>query len=81
MNDLCPHDDDPATCPPCRRADGRDQLPVDEHTYSAVFTAQFPGDCQSCNLPIHQGQPVCFRTTHRDGITLERKQLIHKACR
>ena len=70
--DGCPHGDDPAICPPCRRTAGKDAALA--HTPPAVefrFTARYSGDCPACHLPIHVGQ-ACARLT--DG------RSIHGAC-
>lgn len=66
MDELCPHDDDPATCPPCRRAAGKDQPPAEAFDTRIVlgsFVARFSGHCIGCHLPIHEGQR-CVRTEH-----------------
>lgn len=57
--DLCPQDDDPATCPPCRRTTGRDPhiTRTAATTVEFGFTARYDGECGRCHLPIYPGQP------------------------
>lgn len=59
--DGCPHGDDPAICPPCRRSAGKDK--PEPTVVEFEFTARYSGDCTGCNLPIHIGQR-CARLTN-----------------
>lgn len=54
--DECDHGSDPATCPVCRRAAGKDKPAPVERT--AIFTANYDGFCSGCKLPIEVGQPI-----------------------
>ena len=65
-DDLCPHDGDPFSCPPCLRARRPDLVETPAPTVERSFVARFTGDCPGCNLPITVGQ-FCDRWT--DGRT------------
>ena len=70
--DGCPHGDDPAICPPCRRNAGKDApITYEPPAVEFRFRAKFAGNCPSCHLPIYVGQ-ACARLT--DGRT------IHEDC-
>lgn len=62
IDDQCPHDGDPHTCPPCQRKKGiiRDE----RETSSRAFAARFPGWCALCRLPIHEGQQIVVVDGH-----------------
>lgn len=70
LTDECPHGDDATTCPPCRRAAGKDQRLANPVVLSAPFTARFPGYCPWCSLPIHEGQ-LCV---------MDRNGPLHAGC-
>jgi len=56
VSDLCPHDDDPATCPPCLHARRPDlTAPPAEETVAWMTVAKYTGHCPACNLPINIG--------------------------
>ncbi len=61
--EYCIHDDDPNTCPPCRRAAGRDKpLAVEPPVPEFTFYAKFDGTCKACNLPTYTGQEITKMT-------------------
>lgn len=56
--DWCEHNDDPAMCPPCRRATGKDPSLARRLPTVRRRDAEHPGQCGGCNLPIYPGQPI-----------------------
>ena len=68
MHDTCPHDDDPAICPPCVNA--RRPKPVATIELGSTFTARHPGYCDECRLPVMVGQSI-RSVGHR---------YVHEAC-
>lgn len=58
---ICPHDDDPLTCPPCgrkkREKEGVWEL-TDPETRSELIIAAYPGRCISCASRIHEGDSI-----------------------
>lgn len=72
MTDLCPHDDDPNSCPPCVNA--RRPKPPPSVTYGHRFLARFDGHCPDCDLPIHRGQAVRLVTID------DRNRTLHDRC-
>lgn len=72
MSDICPHDDDPATCPPCRRQRGADRpLGHTAPTVEFAFTARYEGACGACGLPVYVGQSCAHLS---DGTN------VHRGC-
>lgn len=75
MDELCEHDDDPNTCPPCRRKAGKDtSLAVEPPTYGRIFEAKFYGFCRTCERGIEPGQSVRFKMQGGDD------QVVHEEC-
>jgi len=61
--DECEHGSDPTTCPPCRRAAGKDQ--VEAVRVEFEFMVKFDGlQCSECNLPVPMG---CMAKKWTDG--------------
>lgn len=68
----CPHGDDAATCPPCRRDRGADPaIAAEAPTVEYRFVARFPVDCPACHLPLYIGQAAARLT---NGAT------VHEEC-
>jgi hypothetical protein len=54
----CPHDGDPATCPPCRR-DLKPLLVAErEAPVSGAVIASYRGACATCPHPIEEGDVI-----------------------
>ena len=69
--DVCPHDGDPHSCPPCQRA-RRGPEPSTDEGWTTAFPAAYRGQCRECGLPIYVGQMIRMNRSTR--------QTIHGGC-
>lgn len=77
VTDLCPHDDDPATCPPCRRDAGKDEPAPVYAEVGREFQARYAGTCagpSGCGGAIYAGQTCRIVTRGADRHT------VHTLC-